>query len=288
MAKELNPDRLRDIRVKRGMSQSQLAERLGVDGGTVSRWERGVARIRPSALRRLCEVLDVSESDLCGNGPIPDHLIPRPSEEKDQMNLMVDPACRNALALVAMRYGITRQDIVEIAPLLFFIAAEMSLQRRWDVLCDSDHMHEDNEAALAEGESIKKRDLFGEKRLYWPRDDEKKNPFALFLGRALYDVQRGGEFEGWGIGDTPRYSICTEDIRTYLDEDEEATELIRKGCVALHEMPHVVRKASPKERAEWVHNKWKKWARDREGALDMDAVLKAAESISLQKSEDDF
>jgi hypothetical protein len=48
------------------------------------------------------------------------------------MNLSVDAACRNALNLVAHRYQVTRQQIVEAAPLLFFIIAEQCLKElRW-------------------------------------------------------------------------------------------------------------------------------------------------------------
>ena len=44
------------IRVGRnaeGLSQEQLADRIGVDRMTISRWERGLARPRPCHIRAL-------------------------------------------------------------------------------------------------------------------------------------------------------------------------------------------------------------------------------------------
>lgn len=44
-------DEMRAIRERLGMTQGQMAERLGVALNTVSRWERGVMGMRESALR---------------------------------------------------------------------------------------------------------------------------------------------------------------------------------------------------------------------------------------------
>ena len=53
-------DRIRALRKEAGMSQAELAERIGVDPGRVSRYEAG--RITPSAdaLVRLAESLNIS------------------------------------------------------------------------------------------------------------------------------------------------------------------------------------------------------------------------------------
>ena len=44
---------IRILRSRLGWTQQRLASELGTDHGTVSRWERGIARPRPSALQRL-------------------------------------------------------------------------------------------------------------------------------------------------------------------------------------------------------------------------------------------
>ncbi|MEX2458535.1 MAG: helix-turn-helix transcriptional regulator [Actinomycetota bacterium] len=47
---------VRALRRRRGWTQADLADRLGTDPVTVSRWERGVSRPRPSAQVRLQEL----------------------------------------------------------------------------------------------------------------------------------------------------------------------------------------------------------------------------------------
>lgn len=47
---------IRALRARHGWTQSELADRLGTDSVTVSRWERGKTRPRPSARARLGEL----------------------------------------------------------------------------------------------------------------------------------------------------------------------------------------------------------------------------------------
>jgi transcriptional regulator with XRE-family HTH domain len=132
---KINPERIVALRTKHGFSQKELAGKVGVDSGTVSRWERvsgkgRVDRLRQDIFGRLCVALDSTADEICGGGPLPQGDTAREPVSKGQMNLSIDTACRNALSLVALRYGVTRQQIVEAAPLLFFIAAEQSLSER--------------------------------------------------------------------------------------------------------------------------------------------------------------
>lgn len=56
-AHTLEPDRIRDLRNARGLSQADLAAQLGVSQVTVSRWENGHNRPTPSLAARLQEIL---------------------------------------------------------------------------------------------------------------------------------------------------------------------------------------------------------------------------------------
>lgn len=62
-------DNIRRIRVERGMTQSALAEALGVSDRAVSRWERGVSSPDVTLLHRLALVLSVSTDALLGVDP---------------------------------------------------------------------------------------------------------------------------------------------------------------------------------------------------------------------------
>jgi transcriptional regulator with XRE-family HTH domain len=56
--------RLRTARRSAGLTQRQLAEALGVESITVSRWERGVTTPSLPRLRRIAEITETTVSDL--------------------------------------------------------------------------------------------------------------------------------------------------------------------------------------------------------------------------------
>lgn len=56
--------RLRDLRRRKLMTQKELADAVGSTYQTVQRWESGESTPRPSALRQLCAVLDVTPDEL--------------------------------------------------------------------------------------------------------------------------------------------------------------------------------------------------------------------------------
>jgi ribosome-binding protein aMBF1 (putative translation factor) len=60
MAREPLGTRLRSLRERAGMSQTQLAEKIGTDQGTVSRWERSLAEPPVTMLERIAFALDLS------------------------------------------------------------------------------------------------------------------------------------------------------------------------------------------------------------------------------------
>lgn len=56
--------RIRKYRDLRGLSQKQLAEMIGVSNSRVSNWEQGINRPDANILAAICNVLDVSPSDM--------------------------------------------------------------------------------------------------------------------------------------------------------------------------------------------------------------------------------
>ena len=56
--------RLRVARRSVGLTQKQLADKLGVESITVSRWERGVTSPSLPRLRRIAELTETTVSDL--------------------------------------------------------------------------------------------------------------------------------------------------------------------------------------------------------------------------------
>ena len=56
--------RLRELRVDAGLTQSQLAEKTGLDQGHVSRLEAGRTAIGLDVLDRLCKALKCEPGDI--------------------------------------------------------------------------------------------------------------------------------------------------------------------------------------------------------------------------------
>lgn len=96
-------------RKKRGLTQKELAEKLGVTDKAVSRWETGKGFPDVSLLIPLAEVLDVSVSDiLCGEAA---------NSQKDS-----DDAIAGALSFVKDTYTATAVWILLIAGLAMLIS----------------------------------------------------------------------------------------------------------------------------------------------------------------------
>lgn len=78
--------RIQQRRIELGLKQVQLAHRIGTDGGTISRWERGVAS--PRDLTKLAQALRVSidwiKTGVTGAAPEK----PRESEVADAFQIL--------------------------------------------------------------------------------------------------------------------------------------------------------------------------------------------------------
>lgn len=57
-------DRIKLYREDRNFSQKEFAEKIGVSNSRVSNWEQGINRPDVDLLKKICEVLNVSPSEL--------------------------------------------------------------------------------------------------------------------------------------------------------------------------------------------------------------------------------
>ena len=56
--------KIKNLRKSKGYSQEKLAELIGVSTNSVSAWENGHSFIKKSSLKKLCNALGITESDL--------------------------------------------------------------------------------------------------------------------------------------------------------------------------------------------------------------------------------
>ena len=80
-------DRIKQLRKKKGVSQSQLAKAIGVKNNTVSTWERGTRKPDFDALQLLSNYFEVSFEYLLGNSDKKDARIKTSPKELDSYAL---------------------------------------------------------------------------------------------------------------------------------------------------------------------------------------------------------
>lgn len=80
-------NRVRELRKKHGLSQSQLAEKLGVHQTAVSQWETGRTDPDIECARKMASIFDVSLDALLGTRD--------PAEELDEVYLNLARAARD-------------------------------------------------------------------------------------------------------------------------------------------------------------------------------------------------
>lgn len=65
------PERLKQLRKEKGMTQIELAQSLGVSSGTVAMWETGKRKPQFETLNKLCDLFDRNLSYLVGSSDTP-------------------------------------------------------------------------------------------------------------------------------------------------------------------------------------------------------------------------
>jgi transcriptional regulator with XRE-family HTH domain len=279
----INGSAIRQCRERKDWSQEDLAARSKVDKGTISRLERGAhSSVRGNTLRQLAEALSVSVKVLTGETPLP--AVATESLDsgfnQSQMNIRIGNDARNALALVARRYGLSQSNIVALAPFLFACAAESCLKKRADRLKEIEskatelsrlgdqfphaaksvfNSWEMDEVLNEERSSIQKKQLFlnnlkelDENYLSDPDyDDEQDGPFVRHLKEMAAELGEGAEFKNWYSG--PDYRVCESEAHMLAGDDSDAAEQILDGFAPLHEMPReLARSGSTSERVDWI------------------------------------
>lgn len=71
------------LRKKKGLTQAELAEKIGYSDKAISRWEKGDTLPDITMLYNLCEFYGISLDDLCGSEePVTDETLPKEDKKK--------------------------------------------------------------------------------------------------------------------------------------------------------------------------------------------------------------
>lgn len=74
---------IRNARRSLGLTQRQLADRLGVSNTCVSNWEKGLSRPDADMIQKLCACLHLQANDLYGTNEAPAECNRRPVSDDD-------------------------------------------------------------------------------------------------------------------------------------------------------------------------------------------------------------
>ena len=305
MPKAIDGKVLKQLRGAKGWSLEELGRKTGLDKQTLHRLENGQrkkSRVRTRQL--LSQALGVAEDVLTGEVAA---ARPEPLEiflRKFQVNARLGQCARNALSLVAVRYGVQTSQILELAPFFFFLEAERSLRARRERLDKIDALLAEVESlrtdfpqlprlafyrasdALEHGAleheraSVQKNDLFGRIVDDAPihskddsYDDDAENPFVSFLKQKIAELDVGAEFRSMTASGSPDYRICTDVVAGLVDGDSDAVEAILSGDAQLHEMPKEVRQGASEPLVAWVKDQAQQLEKHRNEALGVDEFL---------------
>ena len=289
----VNPFILQTQRQRKGWSQDRLAEMAGVNKQTISRIERGKQdNTRENTISHLARALGAEPAELTREALTPETGESEPVPGRQQSSFGVSDVANNFLYLISERYFIKPWQVMELAPLLFCWAAEMSLRERRERLdkleeaCatarklekEMPHLPPPNfiyseEKIAAESRSIDSRDIFGmcfsddafsDGPFYLDNNDDTDNPFALFLAKMAEDIGDVARFDGFSPVDYPIFQVCREEALNMVGGDETLAERIFTGVVDLYEMPKELQGyfGKTEDRAAWVRAKadaWIKW-----------------------------
>ncbi len=302
---EIDPRNLRALRKAKRLSRRQLAVKSRVSERQLARLESSRKAVRSTTFRRIAEALGTDSKELSGASP----LQPAPAPPEDvHVGLRVSPQLRLAYDLVRLRYGPTRKQIVELAPLLFVLLAEGSLAWRKKRVGEVDELvhrlHElgkDSQLYFAkyvedvceaavevEKTSIRSADVLGdtvrgEDYLYqrFTEDDlYGVVPFADYLCNLAEDMGIEGIVDFYPndsdamvgydtIWGAEPYEVCRDRLAELTGGSKYARWALLYGDVQLSNIPQDLLEPEAKDaRVAWLESKLSDEVRSRQDDLD--------------------
>ena len=283
---KVDPESLKVLRSGKGWSRRQLADRSSVSERQLARLEtaRDSVPVRMTTFKRIAEALGTDGGKLSGASSVtrnPEKL------EDVGLRVRVSPQLQLAYDLVSFRYGPTRREIVELAPLLFVLLAEGSLAWRLEraekvdallgrlqdlgkhtaLYCASflEYVQEGNECERA---SISKPDLMGNdvRREEWG-DGYEGVPFCDYLCKLAEDMRIAGIVDfhpdtsaatvGLGtIWGAEPYEVCRDVLGELTGESKLARRALLHGDVRLSQIPKDLLSPEAKDaRVAWLEER---------------------------------
>ena len=293
---EINPQSLRALREAKRLSRRQLAAKSRVSERQLARLESSRKAVRSTTFKRITEALGTDSKKLSGASPL--QPVPAPPEDV-HVGLRVSPQLLLAYDLVGARYGPTRAQVIELAPLLFVLLAEGSLAWRKKRVDEVDEivdrletLGKDTQVTFGLGlaymrdaneyekGSIVNADILGDEvRNEDFGDSYTAVPLADYLRKQAEDMEIEGiidfpsySFEAVGIGTiwgAEPYEVCRDLLGELTGGSKYARWALLHGDVQLSKMPQNLLKPDAKdERVAWLESQLSDDVRNRQDELD--------------------
>lgn len=311
---EIDPANLKALRTAKGWSRRQLADRSKVSVRQLARLEASRNSVRMTTFKRIADALGTDDETLSGASPV---ALRREKPEEVGVRVRVSPQLQLAYDLVSFRYGPTRKEIVELAPLLFVLLAEGSLAwrreraetvdeligRLQDVSKQSAFYGASFLEYVLEGTdheraSIEKADLMGNdvRREEW--GDGYGVPFCDYLCKLAEDLRIAGTVDFYPddtdatvgfdtIWGSEPYEVCRNLLGELTGGSRLARRALLRGNVRLSEIPGDL--LSPNSRAArvaWLEDKLSDQGRfEEELASSLSSVPPESQSTSSADAE---
>ena len=297
----VQPHALRALRKHNGMSRARLADVSGVPELSIARLESSERTVDRKTAEALATALGTSAETLSRQGSeVP--LDPVTSAGTPRTTIPLTPQLALAYDLIGRRYGPTRAQVVELAPLLFALLAEGCLAWRrervgevWEALDKLGKLgksasqlyfaHRIREVELGAGleeESIDAADLLGDAvrndPVAWEDFLEEEldaiTPFADYLRKLADDLGIRGIVDFFpeesdatvGIdtiwGAEP-YQVCADTLTEVTGGSEKARWALVHGDAQLSKMPRLLLLKDAKwAQVDWLEDRLSDEVRD--------------------------
>ena len=280
---EIDPANLKALRTAKGWSRRQLADRSKVSVRQLARLEASRNSVRMTTFKRIARALGTEDETLSGASPV---ALRREKPEEVGVRVRVSPQLQLAYDLVSFRYGPTRKEIVELAPLLFVLLAEGSLAWRREraetvdeligrlqdiskqsAFYGASFLEYVLEGTDHERASIEKADLMGNdvRREEW--GDGYGVPFCDYLCKLAEDLRIAGTVDFYPddsdatvgfdtIWGAEPYEVCRDLLGELTGGSRLARRALLRGDVRLSEIPSDLLSPDSREaRVAWLEDK---------------------------------
>ena len=270
---------IRLLRKKRGMTRADLARKTGFSERHLARIEAGEVDVsRQDQKERLAKALRIGIADLSGDTDYIGRL--RQTEPGTDagvpISATVSTQTRLAYALLRERYGWSAGEIIGLAPVLFALLAEGSLERRRRRLAQIRKAHDEVDEALKDYLSILPRQCGVEEASIDRCDlraadvEEDGDPTSAFRNQrdedpfVAYLIELANQFLP---DDEPAYlrgerrllaRVCRAELHRWTGDSERARWALEYGEVNLSDIPDdllLFTEEAPEKRIAWLESK---------------------------------